>query len=192
MCRTQTSQPWGLKTLGCSVVLQTRWRMVVLPALARPTIRTRKRPALLRKFSARILCLSSGAWDGVRVLDNGSNGDERAPSISTLDWLISWSGAGDGVRVLDNESGGDQRVPSISTLDWHTSWFDPWDGARVLDNGTRRDERVPSNSVFSAVWVLVFQKRNFLSTSLDILFSYGGGGSEKEQREAIYCLACSA
>ena len=60
MCITQTSWPWGLKILGCSVVLHTRWRMVVLPALARPMISTRKCCVFLRKFSARILCLCAG------------------------------------------------------------------------------------------------------------------------------------
>ena len=62
VCIAQTSRPLGLKSLGCFVVLQTRWRMVVLPALARPMIRTRKRPVFLRKFAARILWLSGSTY----------------------------------------------------------------------------------------------------------------------------------
>ena len=121
MCIKQTSWPWGSKILGCSVVLQTRWRMVVLPAFARPMIRMRKRPVLIRKFSARIFCLSG--------LTN------CAGWVLILDWLVSRSRAWDGVTVLDNESGGDECIPSISIFDWHTAWSGAWDGVTVLDNG---------------------------------------------------------
>jgi hypothetical protein len=48
-------------------------------------------------------------------------------------------------------------------------------------------------STSSAVLVLVFQKRNFLSISLDILSSDDGGGGGNEGKDtAIYCLACRA
>ena len=40
-------------------------------------------------------------------------------------------------------------------------------------------------STSSAVWVLVFQKQNFLSISLDILSSTDGGGSGNEGKRAV-------
>ena len=40
---------------GCSSVLQTFWRMVVFPALARPRTRTRKHLNLLRSFLLTLL-----------------------------------------------------------------------------------------------------------------------------------------
>ena len=66
-----TSWPSQLKNFGCSVVLQTRWRMVVFPALARPMIRTRKRGLCVRRFCACLCCLSisSALWNSVLERD---------------------------------------------------------------------------------------------------------------------------
>jgi hypothetical protein len=48
-------------------------------------------------------------------------------------------------------------------------------------------------STSGAVWLSVFQKRNFLSISLDILSDDDGGGSGNDGKDAaIYCLACIA
>ena len=72
MSRTwNTSWPSLLKIFGCSVVLQTRWRIVVFPALARPMIRTRKRSVPLRTYRARLCCLSisSAPWNSVLERD---------------------------------------------------------------------------------------------------------------------------
>ena len=49
------------------------------------------------------------------------------------------------------------------------------------------DECVPLNLASRAVWVLVFQKHNFLSISLNIFSSSDGGGSGNEGKgAAIY------
>ena len=79
MSRTwNTWWPSWLKIFGCSVVLQTRWRMVVFPALARPIIRTRKRMVNLcacprcPSISSSAPCNWSGFiidWDAVPIQD---------------------------------------------------------------------------------------------------------------------------
>ena len=91
-----TLWPSRLKIFGCSVVLQTRCRMVVFPALARPMIRTRKRPVLVLTFCARFRCLSMSSIGCISVLerdisrwdawDDGSNEeqDKRAGVCSVL------------------------------------------------------------------------------------------------------------
>ena len=182
MCKTQTWRRWGSKILGCSVVLQTRWRMVVLPALARPMIRTRKRRVLLRKFLARIFCLSGST--------------NPAGWVSIFDWLISRSGAWDGVTVLDNGSGRDECVPSISILDWHTSWSGAWDGVTVLDH------RMMEMSAHLRIPLLVFLELSgfwssknvaywaFFSTFFLLMMVVSSGNESKDA--ASYCLACSA
>ena len=72
MSRTRnTSFPLLSKIFGCSVVLQTRCRMVVFPALARPMIRTRKHLVSFRTFSACLCCLLifSAPWNSVLERD---------------------------------------------------------------------------------------------------------------------------
>jgi hypothetical protein len=49
-----TLSPFGAIISGNAVVLQTLWRMVVLPAFARPTMRIRKRRISLRIVLAHI------------------------------------------------------------------------------------------------------------------------------------------
>ena len=97
MARTRnTSWPFSLKIFGCSVVLQTRWRMVVFPALARPMIRTRKCGVRFRRFCARLRCLSISA----------------APSNSVLEGDIV-AGMPEMVEVMKNEDkhlGGGQCI----------------------------------------------------------------------------------
>ena len=94
MSRTwNTSWPSRLKIFGCSVVLQTRCRMVVFPELARPMIRTRKRLVCIRRFCARLRCLStsSAPWNSVLERDicgrdawAGGSGEESSVAGGVL------------------------------------------------------------------------------------------------------------
>ena len=97
MLRTwNTSWPSRLKIFGCSVVLQTRCRMVVFPALARPMIRTRKRLVSLWTSCARLRCLSisSSPWRLVLERDirrqdawDGGSGEETRWAVQCIVWL---------------------------------------------------------------------------------------------------------
>ena len=99
-----TSWPSRLKISGCSVVSQTRWRMVVFPALARPMIRTRKRSVRLRTFCARLWCLSisSSLWNLLLERDicrrdawDGGSGEKRYAAVGTV--LFGHAGSATGV-----------------------------------------------------------------------------------------------
>ena len=88
---TITSLPFRSRTIGDSVVLQTLWRSVVLPALARPMTRMRNRGNLSLIAAAsfgmtRIRCMSENAafvsWLG------GYEGTKRREERKLAQWML--------------------------------------------------------------------------------------------------------